>query len=136
HMNDHQLTAHNAVIDQIWKPHDRKNPNAGNIGLTAQAGMPREQLTSGLYPPNDCACGPPIMLRDIVVNPSDIAIGAARIPQPHRPPFFQSAAISSSVAKSPCSASARPSSTAARCSSGTTNRSLPAAAICSSTSAT
>src|ERR1700750_1617493 len=69
-MDDHQLAAHNAVIDQIWKPHDRKNPNAENIGPAAQAGMPREQLAGGLDPPNDCPCGPTIMLRYVLVNSS------------------------------------------------------------------
>ena len=47
---------------------------------------------------DNLGCRPRISLLDVLVNIFDIALGAPSISNLHRPHFFQSAAISSSVA--------------------------------------
>lgn len=89
------------------------------------------RLAAGLYLIDDRRRRARTVLCNELVDFSDVSAGTRCVPQSHRPHFSQSATISSSLTNSPRRACPRPSSTAARCVSGTTNGSLPAAAICS-----
>ena len=67
-----QCIISDAIIDQVRKRDDRKNTNRGHIGPTSETRVLRQQLTGRSDTTNDCACGAPVVLRDVLVNSVDI----------------------------------------------------------------
>src|SRR5258708_12322902 len=130
-MDDHYLVRAYPMIDNIGVAGGRKHANAGNIGLTAERWMSREQTARQTNPPNDRGRSRLVVLCNVFVDLGNVGTGTRGEPQLDRPHFFQSAPISSSLTNSPRSACSRPSSTPALCSSATLNASLPPAPILS-----
>lgn len=94
YMDDLQRVISDAVIDQIRKRDDRKQPNTGHIGRTPEGRIFRKQLASGPDTSHDRTGGTPIVLRYIFVNAVNVGAGTPGVPELHSPHFFQSAAIS------------------------------------------
>jgi hypothetical protein len=69
--------------------------------LTAERRMSREQTARRTNPPNDGGRSRLVVLCNVFVDLGNVGTGARGEPQPHRPHFFQSAAISSSLTNSP-----------------------------------
>ena len=100
-VNDDQIVASNAVIDEVWIVSRRKHSNTGDVRLSSQARIFRQQLARGAYLSRDGSCRARAVLRNVLVDFRDVSAGTRSVPQSHRPHFFQSAAISSSLTNSP-----------------------------------
>lgn len=55
-VNDNQIVASNAVIDEVWIVSRRKHPNTGDVRHSAQARIFRQQSARGAYLSRDGGC--------------------------------------------------------------------------------
>jgi hypothetical protein len=71
--DDHFVSAH-PVIDKIGITGGRKYANAGNVGLSPEAGIAGEQAARRTNLPYDGRCRVRIMLRNVPVDMSDVGV--------------------------------------------------------------
>src|SRR5262245_21264537 len=105
--NDQSLLLH-LVIDKIGIPGGWEYANAGNIGLASKSRISGQQQTCDANLRHNGSGRSRTMLCNVLVDIGDVGVGLRRKTKPHRPHFFQRAAMSSSLTYSPRSASARP----------------------------
>ena len=94
HVDDLQRIISDAVINQVRKRDDRKNPHTDHISSTSEARIPRKQLTDRPDTSHDRGGSTPVVLGDIFMNAVNVGAGTSSVPKLHSPHFFQSAAIS------------------------------------------
>ena len=104
HMDDDQFALLNLVIHEIRIAGCRENTNAGDVGLAPKGGISGQQLTCAMNWRGNGGCRARIVPRNVFMDIGNIGVGAPRKTQPHRPHFFQRAAIFSSLTNSPRSA--------------------------------
>src|SRR4029450_5938357 len=104
-MDDHEFVSLNPVINEIRIAGRRQDANTGDISLAPEIGIFGKQQACGSDFRRDGGCRTWAEIRNVFVDISNVGVSLRRKAQPHRPHFFQSAAISSSLTYSPRSAS-------------------------------
>ena len=64
-VNDDQIVASNAVIDEVWIVSRRKHPNTEDVRPSTQARIFRQQAARGAYLSRDGGCRARAVLRNI-----------------------------------------------------------------------
>lgn len=113
-VDNNKIVTEDAMINKVWISRDSQHANAVNIRVAPNSGVAGQQTGGCANCADNIDRSARIMLRNVGVNIGYIVAGLRRIPQLHRPIFFQSAAISSSLTNSPRLACSSPSAIASR----------------------
>src|SRR5436305_15018610 len=94
-----------AIDDNVWQSHNHQLTCSGDKPMWAKVRKIEQQADGPTNSSDHATRCFRISLTNVGVNVVELATRAPAVTDPHSPHFFQSATISSSLAKSPASAS-------------------------------